>query len=108
MIDPHESSTKILVVDDERLIRLTLSAKLKSVGYTPVAVASVDEAAAILKAQPGSFRAVITDIKQRPDERNLIHDGFDTPCKFCAKNQPGAVRLFEGMHFFVWKCGFEG
>ena len=80
MIDPHESSTKILVVDDERLIRLTLSAKLKSVGYTPVAVASVDEAAAILKAQHGSFRAVITDIMMGTMDGFIFRDivrGFD-------------------------------
>ena len=29
------SMTKVLVVDDEKLIRLTISAKLRGAGYTP-------------------------------------------------------------------------
>ena len=53
---------KILVVDDEKLIRLTLSAKLKKVGYTPVPAASVEEAVAELKKAPASFSAIISDI----------------------------------------------
>ena len=53
---------KILVVDDEKLIRLTLSAKLKKVGYVPVAAATVEEAVAELKKAPTSFSAIITDI----------------------------------------------
>ena len=43
------AAARILVVDDEKLIRLTISAKLKSVGYVPVAVGTVEEAVAILK-----------------------------------------------------------
>ena len=53
---------KILVVDDEKLIRITLGAKLKKVGYIPVAAASVEEAVAELKKAPSSFSAIITDI----------------------------------------------
>ena len=53
---------KILIVDDEKLIRLTLSARLKKVGYDVVAAASVDEAVTALKADPDSFSAIITDI----------------------------------------------
>ncbi len=54
---------QILVLDDERLIRMTLSAKLRLIGYTPVAVGTIDEALAILN--DGGYRqfmAVITDI----------------------------------------------
>ena len=43
---------KILVVDDEKLIRLTLGAKLRKVGYVPVAAATVEEAVAELKKAP--------------------------------------------------------
>ena len=54
--------TKILVVDDEKLIRITFSAKLKKAGYVPLAVATVEEAVTALKAAPASFSAIITDI----------------------------------------------
>ena len=62
MTNQRDIATKILVVDDEKLIRLTISAKLKSVGYVPIAVGSVEEALAILKAEHEDLRAVITDI----------------------------------------------
>ena len=39
-----ETMPKILVVDDEKLIRLTMSARLKRVGYEPVAVGTVEDA----------------------------------------------------------------
>ena len=54
--------TRILVVDDEKLIRLTLSAKLKTLGYIPLAVGSVSEAVALLSEQHDSIRAILTDI----------------------------------------------
>ncbi len=53
---------RILVVDDEKLIRLTLSAKLRKFGYEPIAVDGVDSAVAEFKKNPSSFSAVITDI----------------------------------------------
>ena len=53
---------KILVVDDEKLIRLTIGARLKKVGYVPVPAGSVEEAVAELKKAPSSFSAIITDI----------------------------------------------
>jgi len=55
-------NAKILVVDDEKLIRLTISAKLKKVGYDVVATASVEEAVTALKNAPKSFSAIISDI----------------------------------------------
>ena len=59
--DTH-GKAKILIVDDEKLIRLTLSAKLKKVGYYTVAVDGVESAVAEFKKNPDSFSAVITDI----------------------------------------------
>ena len=53
---------KILVVDDEKLIRLTISAKLKRAGYESVAVGTVDEAVEILKKDHTHFGAIISDI----------------------------------------------
>ena len=56
-------STKILVIDDERLIRLTLNAKLKQIGYTAVCVASISEAVVLLNdGGYKQFTAIITDI----------------------------------------------
>ena len=55
-------NAKILVVDDEKLIRLTISARLKKMGYDVVAAASVEEAVTAIKSRPDSFSAIITDI----------------------------------------------
>ena len=60
-VDTH-GKAKILIVDDEKLIRLTLSAKLRKVGYFTVAVDGVESAVAEFKKNPASFSAVITDI----------------------------------------------
>ena len=59
----NQEKTKILVIDDERLIRLTLSAKLKLIGYTAVCVASTQEAVTLLNdGGYKQFTAIITDI----------------------------------------------
>ena len=68
--DMHDT-TAILVVDDEKLIRLTVSAKLKKAGYAPVAVENVDEAVQILKERLHHFSAIISDIMMGS------MDGFD-------------------------------
>ena len=51
--------TKILVLDDERLIRLAVCARLKSAGYDSVSVGTVQEAVSILKVHHRSFSAII-------------------------------------------------
>ena len=62
MADRREK-TKILVIDDERLIRLMLNAKLKLIGYTAVCVASIPEAVVLLNdGGHRQFKAIITDI----------------------------------------------
>lgn len=53
---------KILVVDDEKLVRMVMSAKLRQAGYACVAVGDVESAVAALKAAPKQFSAIITDI----------------------------------------------
>ena len=58
-----QGKNKILVLDDERLIRMTLSAKLKRIGFEAVAVATVEEAVALLQRDGArQFGAIITDI----------------------------------------------
>jgi len=54
--------TKILVVDDEKLVRMVISAKLRQAGYECVAVGDVATALATLKAAPKTFVAVVSDI----------------------------------------------
>ncbi len=59
----NKEKTKILVIDDERLIRLTLNAKLKQLGYNAVCVASIPEAVVLLNDDGyKQFTAIITDI----------------------------------------------
>ena len=53
---------KILVVDDEKLVRMVMSAKLKQAGYGCVAVGDIESAVAALKESPKQFSAIITDI----------------------------------------------
>ena len=54
--------SKLLVVDDEKLVRMVISAKLKQAGYDCVAVGDIESAVALLKSAHKSFSAVITDI----------------------------------------------
>ena len=62
-IEPSKEKTRVLVIDDERLIRLTLNAKLKQIGYTSVCVASIPEAVVLLNdGGYKQFKAIITDI----------------------------------------------
>ncbi|MBP5531329.1 MAG: SpoIIE family protein phosphatase [Lentisphaeria bacterium] len=59
----QNGKTKVLVIDDERLIRLMLNAKLKLIGYTAVCVASIPEAVVLLNdGGCRQFKAIITDI----------------------------------------------
>ena len=58
----NKYSTKILVVDDERLIRMTMCAKLKRAGYDAVPAATVDEAVSAVKSNHNAFCAIISDI----------------------------------------------
>ena len=62
-VSSQKEKTKVLVIDDERLIRLTLNAKIKQIGYTAVCVASIPEAVALLNDDGyKQFKAIITDI----------------------------------------------
>lgn len=77
----NRKTVQILVVDDERLIRLTLAAKLKLLDYQAVCVASTQEAAALLEGGGYKrFSAVITDIVMDGMDGFVFRDilrGFD-------------------------------
>ena len=62
MSGESHGETRILVVDDEKLILLTMSAMLKRAGYTPVTCDNVDTAVKMLRENKKGFSAVITDI----------------------------------------------
>lgn len=59
----NDVRNKILVLDDEKLVRMTIGSKLRKSGFDAVEVANVQDAVAMLQ-QDGcrEFRAVITDI----------------------------------------------
>ena len=62
MLSKNHREAKILVVDDEKLVRMVISAKLKQAGYSCVALGDVESAVAVLKQDPKGFSAIITDI----------------------------------------------
>lgn len=68
------SGSKILVIDDEKLILLTMGAKLKQAGYAPVCVDNVDEALRVLRENRGTVNAVITDIMMGEVDGFVIRD----------------------------------
>ena len=82
----HEKfEAKILVLDDEKLIRLTVCARLKRAGYESVAVGSVDEAVTILKQHHRSFCAIISDIMMGDMDGFVFRDivrGIDAAMPF--------------------------
>jgi DNA-binding NarL/FixJ family response regulator len=56
---PHPA---VLVVEDEVLVRLTISAMLENDGFKVIAVSSAEEALQVLRAVP-DIRAVVTDVE---------------------------------------------
>ena len=64
---------KVLVVDDERLVRFTLSAILRSAGYDVVEAASPTEAMG--KIRTISFNAIISDVLMGDVDGFMLRDG---------------------------------
>lgn len=65
---------KVLVVDDERLIRFTLSAILRSAGFDVVEAISPAEAMGHFRAQ--TFNAVVTDVLMGDVDGFMLRDGI--------------------------------
>ena len=85
MATTEKLEVKILVLDDERLIRLTLCARLKQAGYDAIAVATVDEAVALLKKAHWMFNAIISDIVMGDMDGFVFRDivrGIDSSMPF--------------------------
>lgn len=60
--DPVAARVRVLVVEDEFLIRLTLSEVLADEGYDVLEAESGDEALLLLQANPG-VRVLLTDVQ---------------------------------------------
>ena len=67
--------TKVLVIDDERLIRLTLNAKLKQIGFTAVCVASISEAVVLLN---DDVAAMLQNASGEGELKLRINGKYDT------------------------------
>ena len=67
---------RVLVVDDERFIRFTLSAILRSAGYDVADASSSEEALARVKAEP--FHVIITDVMMGAVDGFMFRDGVRT------------------------------
>lgn len=63
---------RVLLVDDERLVRFTLSAWLKTSHFEVTAVASPDEAIAALRA--GAYDAILTDVMMGAVDGFMLRD----------------------------------
>lgn len=76
---------KILVLDDERLIRMAVCARLKIAGYETVSVGTIDEAVAILKKSHRGFSTIISDIMMGDMDGFVFRDivrGIDSSIPF--------------------------
>lgn len=85
MSSSEKFAVKILVLDDERLIRMTVCARLKVAGYDTVSVGTVDEAVAILKQSHRMFSAIISDIMMGDMDGFVFRDivrGIDSSIPF--------------------------
>ena len=71
--DDNKTRLKVLVVDDERLIRFTLSAILRSAGYDVVEASSPAEAMG--KVRAFSFNAIISDVLMGDVDGFMLRDG---------------------------------
>ena len=61
-MNENRQELKILVIDDEKLVRMATCAKLRRAGYECVAFGDVESAIAAIQESPQAFCAVISDI----------------------------------------------
>ena len=100
-------SNKVLVVEDEAMIRLSAAALVEDMGFTVLEAESADEAIALLEANP-DIRVVFTDIQMAGSMDGLqlvayAHDRWP-PLKFIIVSgdcTPGAADLPAGAYFFA-------
>jgi CheY-like chemotaxis protein len=67
----------VLVVDDEEQVRVLAESILRDCGYQTLSAANVDQALALVRAEP-SIELVFTDINLADDtEAGLVHPGLE-------------------------------
>jgi CheY-like chemotaxis protein len=67
----------VLVVDDEEQVRVLAESILRDSGHQTLSAANVDQALALVRAQP-SIELVFTDINLADDaEAGLVHPGLE-------------------------------
>jgi two-component system NtrC family sensor kinase len=67
----------VLVVDDEEQVRVLAESILRDCGHQTLSAASVDQALALVRAEP-SIELVFTDINLADDaEAGLVHPGLE-------------------------------
>jgi two-component system NtrC family sensor kinase len=67
----------VLVVDDEEQVRVLAESILRDCGHQTLSAASVDQALALVRAEP-SIELVFTDINLADDaEAGLVHSGLE-------------------------------
>ncbi len=100
-------SRKVLVVEDDPMIRMSATAMVEDLGFEVLEAESADEAIALLEAHP-DIGVVFTDIQMAGSMDGLqlvayAHDRWP-PLKFiivsgdCA---PSVADMPEGAHFFA-------
>lgn len=100
-------SNKVLVVEDETVIRLSAVALVEDLGFEVFEAENADEAIAILEANPG-IRVVFTDIQMAGSMDGLqlvayAHDRWP-PLKFIIVSgncTPGTADMPQGAYFFA-------
>ena len=90
---------RVLLVEDEGLIRLTLAETLEDAGYTVVAAGTGDEACALL-GDKGCFDVLLTDI-QMPGSA----DGIDVARSFNQRHPNRPVVFMTGRPDMLSRVG---
>jgi CheY-like chemotaxis protein len=90
---------RILLVEDEHLIRTTLAEMLKDAGYVVVEAASGDEACNLMHGLNG-FDVLLTDI-QMPGQT----DGIDVAHRFQASHPSAPVLFMTGRPDMLTRIG---
>jgi len=86
----QESQPRILVVDDEEVIRFTLQKKLARLGYNVISLEKAEDVLYLLKTGEEKIDLIISDIKLRK------MDGIELLRRVKAQDEPVPVLLITG------------
>jgi CheY-like chemotaxis protein len=105
---PLSGSLRVLVVDDDALLRELVSARLRAAGYSVIEAASGDEAAALMAgANPD---VLVTDIAmpgsmsgwELGERSRLLHP--DIPIVYMSSSTPDPARMLTNSRFVQKPC----